>query len=800
MAKAVSFSSGRLGNLLFSAASGKYYADKHGYDFYLLRNDGHDNFLKTVEKTILKNIKIINSIDKRKFEIIPERRFYDPIKRRSTDNIFIDGYRESPKYWNNDKEFIYKLFPMEVGLEDAIREAYGIDFSKYVCINVRRGDYLKPDVKKRLGLLSVDFFYKCMEYFPVEQKYIIVSDDLEWCKEMFVGGEFLFADKEIKGYSKTLSDLCIQTLCSSNIISNSTFSWWGAYLNKNKGRKVYYPNRFFRSVSGTMEKIPENDNWISVPAIWDDESSKKTLKDLVLDRSKRFGFNLNVTNPLTIQDKLAWLKIYDVTPLKTKCSDKYLLHEYCKEKVGKDICVPIIGVYNSTSEIDWNSLPNAFVAKCNHGSGMNAIVRDKSKADKKKIFSDLESWLKIDHSTRICYEMHYKNIQRKIIIEELLEDTKQTTSLVDYKFWCFNGVPKLYTTNVGNGNGDIMYYKIDGTPFDLYGTRSEKMSKPKSFDKMKEYAEILSKDFKFVRVDFYEVNGKLYLGELTFVPGAGLFKYKERKYDIMVGNMLRLTNNKKVIYTCITGNYDTLSEPKFSSKDWDFVCYTDTPESIKSNVWQVRTIPDSLTKLSKQKKQRYIKINAHEFFPDYDISIYVDANVELLKNPDTFISTLKADIALPKHPTRNCIYKEVEACLKVKKDTPENMYPQIERYKEEGFPEDYGLTQNNIIIRRHNKKDCIKLMTSWWKEVEKGSYRDQLSFYYSLWKTGVKIDVLDKTLCDGPYFKWRRSHKKISQAKEILYPKPKSETTRRMLVSAARRGSAVSRALRVFLG
>ena len=276
--KVVSWSHGRLGNLMFIVASGKYFADKHGMDYYLLRSDSHDNFISTVEKGVLRKIKLIDHIDGT-YEKIRENGFFTPIKTTSNNkDIFIDGYRECPRYWDNNKAYCLKLFEPQEGLIDAIKEAYKVNFLDYVCINVRRGDYLKPDVRKRLGLLDIRWFYKCMSFFPKNQKYLIVSDDIPWCKEQFKGDNFLFADKEVKGWNKIDCDLYIQTLCAHNIIANSTFSWWGAYLNTNKNRKVYYPHRFFISI-GTKSKIPERDNWIEVPAIWDTLSTTRTNVD-----------------------------------------------------------------------------------------------------------------------------------------------------------------------------------------------------------------------------------------------------------------------------------------------------------------------------------------------------------------------------------------------------------------------------------------------------------------------------------------------------------------------------------------
>lgn len=233
--------------------------------------------MSTVKDGIFKEIKIIDDADKKQFEVILEKSSYTPISVKTNKDIYIDGYRECPKYWDNDKEYIFNLFKPENGLIEAIKKTYGLKFSDYVCINVRRGDYETDRVKKNLGLLKLDFFYHCMEKFPDGQKYLIVSDDIDWCKKNFIGDQYLFVDKVVDGYEKMYVDLWIQTLCAHNIISNSTFSWWGAYLNRTPGRKVYYPYRFFKIVAD-RNKIPQNDNWIEVPAVWDDGIPSVYLK------------------------------------------------------------------------------------------------------------------------------------------------------------------------------------------------------------------------------------------------------------------------------------------------------------------------------------------------------------------------------------------------------------------------------------------------------------------------------------------------------------------------------------------
>lgn len=218
---------------------------------------------------------------------------------------------------------------------------------------------------------------------------------------------------------------------------------------------------------------------------------------------------------------------------------------------------------------------------------------------------------------------------------------------------------------------------------------------------------------------------------------------------------------KKVIYTCITGKYDTLIEPDVITEGFDYICFTDNKE-LKSGSWEIRLLEGD-NELSNVKKQRHIKICPHEFLKEYDLSIWVDGNVrvkgDMNKYIDAYCST-NLDVYIPYHPCRDCIYEEMKTCQSINKDTIENMQPQIDRYKSEEYPKHYGLVQSNIIIRRHNRTGCIKLMNDWWNEVKNGSHRDQLSFNYALWKNPKsKFQYLGFKTCNSEYFKWEMFHR-----------------------------------------
>ena len=233
--------------------------------------------------------------------------------------------------------------------------------------------------------------------------------------------------------------------------------------------------------------------------------------------------------------------------------------------------------------------------------------------------------------------------------------------------------------------------------------------------------------------------------------------------------------NKRVIYTCITGGYDTIIEPKVITSGFDYICFTDNM-AMESSVWEMRPLPKETEKLSQIKKQRYVKINPHLLLSEYDVSIWVDGNVTIKSNlnefVDKFLST-EYSIYVPKHPSRDCIYAESKTVLAMKKDVKENVDPQIERYRKEGFPKNYGLLQSNIMLRKHNEEDCVRFMEQWFEELKNGSHRDQLSFNYVAWKNeDIKIFYLDKTIYRSQWFNWGAGHKKsiVKTSSTVIKP------------------------------
>lgn len=284
--------------------------------------------------------------------------------------------------------------------------------------------------------------------------------------------------------------------------------------------------------------------------------SKKEIADFLKEKAyKRRKLILNIENPQTVQDKIAWLIVNDdCNELKAKCADKILIHEYSKEKLGKDICVPILKTYNSPDEINFKELPDKFVLKCNHGYAMNIIVDKKkntmttlkkfalsSEKDCKKL---LQEWLNVNFG-EINRQEHYSLIKPKCFAEKFLTDGN--VSLKDYKFWCCNGEPKMvqvmsdrYTKglhcNIYDTNWNWFHLGWSDFPED----KNHLDEKPKKLDQMLEYARKLSSDFRFVRVDFYVVNDEIFLGELTFTPDGGVFNYKDKETEIYWGKQIKL--------------------------------------------------------------------------------------------------------------------------------------------------------------------------------------------------------------------------------------------------------------------
>ncbi len=259
---------------------------------------------------------------------------------------------------------------------------------------------------------------------------------------------------------------------------------------------------------------------------------------------------LNLKNPQTFNEKLQWLKLYDRRNVFTKMVDKYDAKKYVADIIGKEYIIPTIDIYDCFEEIDFDKLPNQFVIKCTHDSCGLVIVRDKKKINIEDIKTKIEKSLKYNYyySNR---EWPYKNVKPRIIIEKYMQD-RDLKELRDYKFYCFNGHPKYLYVSEGLENhatAKIEFFDMNfkSAPFGRNDFKKfdKKPEKPKQFEKMQELAKILSSGVPFLRVDFYEINGKIYFGELTFSPCGGFMHFEPEEWDYKLGQMIDLHSVKK---------------------------------------------------------------------------------------------------------------------------------------------------------------------------------------------------------------------------------------------------------------
>ena len=271
--------------------------------------------------------------------------------------------------------------------------------------------------------------------------------------------------------------------------------------------------------------------------------------------STKFKLNmkkkLDLDNPLTYNEKLQWLKLYDRNDKYTMMVDKYLVRDYIKEQLGEEYLIPLIGVWDNPDDIDFDALPNKFVLKCNHNSGLGmCICTDKSKLDFEKVRYELKRGIKQDYYLT-NREWPYKNVPRKIIAEAYMEDA-ETEELRDYKFFCFNGEVKamFVATDRQKPGEEVKFDFFDENYNHLpikqgHPNAEVPPAKPQCFEEMKVLASKLSQCIPHVRVDFYEVNGKIYFGELTFFHFAGMVPFVPEEWDKKMGDWIDLSLSDK---------------------------------------------------------------------------------------------------------------------------------------------------------------------------------------------------------------------------------------------------------------
>ncbi len=266
---------------------------------------------------------------------------------------------------------------------------------------------------------------------------------------------------------------------------------------------------------------------------------------LKLQFHRKMGYRLNLKNPKTFSEKLQWLKLYDRKPEYTVMVDKVKAKEYVASKLGEEYIIPTIGVWDDPEKIDFDSLPDLFVLKCNHNSGTGMyICKDKSKMDVEKIKAELRKGLKENYYIK-NREWPYKNVPRRAFAEAYMED--EFGELRDYKFFCFDGEVKalFIATDRSKGEHAVRFDFFDENynhlPFtNGHPNASVLPKKPIMFEEMKNLASKLSKGFPHVRIDFYEVGTQIYFGEMTFFHWSGMKPFVPEEWDYKFGSWIKL--------------------------------------------------------------------------------------------------------------------------------------------------------------------------------------------------------------------------------------------------------------------
>ena len=315
---------------------------------------------------------------------------------------------------------------------------------------------------------------------------------------------------------------------------------------KNKLRNLSQENKLFNKIYSLANKVKVN----SLSGLSDEKFAKMKYKE-------NTGRTFNLENPVTFNEKLWWLKLNNRDPLLTECSDKVKVREYVKNKDLSHILNEVYDVYDTADDINFEKLPDKAFIKTNHSSGKNRLWDRNKPFDKDKFRKEFNKSLKQNYYLQ-SREWNYKNIEPKIIAEKILED-KKNKSLIDYRFFCFAGVPKIIFVDIETAAEDGTHspyarrnvYDLNFNYLDIKVQREQfdksKVKKPKNFDKMLEYAEILSEPFPFSRVDFYNIDGDIYFGEITFYPGGCTQIVEPEEWERKMGDWIDLNSDKIIL-------------------------------------------------------------------------------------------------------------------------------------------------------------------------------------------------------------------------------------------------------------
>ena len=451
-----------------------------------------------------------------------------------------------------------------------------------ICVNHDLSDLFKIDMKNNYiaGVIYLDFYFSEKNHskrlnLTSMKEYVNKDVLLVNLKQIRIDNMTKEFIKLSKNYNFKAQDV-LNVACYGNIITLPLkFNVMPSYIKKNKQilKYLYKEEDIIEAkispyiIQYADKKKPWNNIGIYMEKYWWNIAKKTPFINKLFTREniyknilKKFWYSinrkkLNFDNLTTFNEKIQWLKLYDSTPIKTKLADKYLVKEFVKEKIGEKYVIPLLGVYDKFEQIDFKKLPNQFAIKCNHGSGYNVIVKNKTNLNYTQVKYKINNWMNQNYAFKYGLELHYRDIKPKIIIEQYMDD--KTGDLRDYKITCFNGKPSFiwldtdrhskHKRNVYDLNWNQLPYKVNSNypPF-----RSPK--RPKYLEKMIELASVLSKNFTYVRVDFYVVNDNIYFGEMTFTSSSGTEDILPKYFENELSSLLILP---KFAYNIDSGEY-----------------------------------------------------------------------------------------------------------------------------------------------------------------------------------------------------------------------------------------------------
>jgi hypothetical protein len=570
---------GGLGNQMFQYVLGWRLALEHGVPLKLdlswfdrqekrkFELDQFDLDISLANKDYLRelipfsSIRLVRGLWRRVHNRLPENRgfvyrekqigYFDPDVLKVGKNKYLDGYWQSEKYFKKYEDQVRSLFTPKDPLTDQdqalAKEMSGNPHS--VSVHIRCGDYISQQHIIRGHYICTPQYYKetmqlLVERFGDSAYFYIFSDDPDWCRSNIAfPANFKIVSNQQRS---TGQEMILMSQCQNAIIANSSYSWWGAWLIDNSAKFVLYPEKWFYNHAAPDTPA---EGWISHQH---DTSSDWKHIDIPFAKSRyreKYNCELDLDNPLKFSEKLQWLKIYDRRPIYTTTSDKFAVRQYVADRIGEQYLPKLYGVYRSSKEIDWESLPNKFVLKANHGSKWNFYCKDKRKLNITEVSRQVDDWM----TKNYFYpgrESNYKHISPRIICEEYLEDEKGA-ALKDYMFYCFNGRVEFIHVDVNRFTDHrraIFDTDWNLLPFTIYYLLpEEEISRPTKLEKMISLACALTDGFPFFRVDLFFIGELIYFGELTLCPVSGFPIIRPPEYDRILGEKLILPDEKMTI-------------------------------------------------------------------------------------------------------------------------------------------------------------------------------------------------------------------------------------------------------------